>query len=375
LLDSEPPPQTEQRLQALDVLRALAVVLLILHHGGIYNFSFLGFDLKQLRSFVGLYLLGSFVFLAGCLSMRSVEGLGIRRFLAKRLVRIYVPYVITLLLFLWLLEPDLAGSDLILHLLGAQVLLAPKFTTPILTLWFIGLILLCYVILALLGRALKRPASILLGSLAVFLAAGMLREYVGIIHHTFFYYFPAYAAGAILAQAGLLERMTRQPTHLLPFAVLSALGVVLLSPHLPRLGRTVDVGMIVAISVFLAGAIPFTLALASRVVAYGIGLRLIQRLSYSAFFAYLLHRPIWAVCLALYTPESRELLSVWQLLSGFGLVLPTAYFAQKLFDRLLRKTSSGSDSLSTPSGGPPEARRLPGDADASSPGGTNSTGR
>jgi len=346
MVDTGTPAPTERRLLVLDVLRALAVILLILHHGGIYNFALLGFDLKQLRSFVGLYLLGSFVFLAGCLSIRSVEGLGLRRFLAKRLVRIYVPYVITLVLFLWLVEPDLSGSDLILHLLGAQVLLAPKFTTPILTLWFIGLILLCYVIMAVLSRAFKRPGSILLGCLAVFAVAGMLREYVGVIHHTFFYYFPAFAAGAILTRAGLLERMSKQPFALLPFGLLSALGVVLLSPHLTQLGRTVDLGMIAAISVFLAGTIPFTLALATRFVAFGIGLRLIQRISYSAFFSYLLHRPVWAVCLALYAPESRELRSLWLLLTGFGLVLPTAYFAQRLFDRVLKMTPGNPDAVS-----------------------------
>jgi peptidoglycan/LPS O-acetylase OafA/YrhL len=340
MADTRPPAPTKSRLQALDVLRALAVILLILHHGGIYNFSFPGFDLVQLRSYVGLYLLGSFVFLAGCLSMRSVEGHGLRRFLARRLVRIYVPYVITLLLFLWLIEPDLSGSDLILHLLGAQVLLAPKFTTPILTLWFIGLILMCYLILAVMSRTLKRPGSILLGCLAVFIAAGLLREYAGVIHHSFFYYFPAYAAGAILTRAGLLERMTSRPLQLVPFSLLSALGVVLLSQHLSQLGRTVDVEMIAAISIFLAGMIPFTLALAARVVASGVGLRLIQRISYSAFFAYLLHRPVWAVCLALFAPETRELWSAWLLLTGFGLVLPTAYYAQKLFDRVLRMTSA-----------------------------------
>lgn len=347
MVDTGSPAPIERRLQALDVLRALAVILLILHHGGMYNFSPLGFDLKQLRGFVGLYLLGSFVFLSGCLSIRSVEGLGLRRFLAKRLVRIYVPYVITLVLFLWLIEPELSGPDLILHLLGAQVLLAPKFTTPILTLWFIGLILLCYVILAVLTRTLKRPSSIFLGCLAVFTVAGILREYVGVIHHTFFYYFPAFAAGAILTQAGLLERMSKRPFALLPFGLLSALGVVLLSPHLTQLGRTVDLGMIAAISVFLAGTIPFTLALATRFVAFGIGLRLIQRISYSAFFSYLLHRPVWAICLALYAPESRELRSLWLLLTGFGLVLPIAYYAQRLFDRILRTTSANPDATST----------------------------
>ncbi len=344
MVDTASPAPVEHRLQALDVLRALAVILLILHHGGMYNFSLLGFDLKQLRGFVGLYLLGSFVFLSGCLSIRSVEGLGLRRFLTKRLVRVYVPYVITLVLFLWLIEPELSGPDLILHLLGAQVLLAPKFTTPILTLWFIGLILLCYLILAVLTRTLKRPSSILLGSLAVFAVAGLLREYVGVIHHTFFYYFPAFAAGAILTQAGLLERMTRQPFALIPYGLLSALGVVLLSPYLTQLGRTVDLGMIAAISVFLAGMIPFTLSLAARFVAVGIGLRLIHQVSYSAFFAYLLHRPVWAVCLALYAPESRELRSLWLLATGFGLVLPLAYYAQKLFDRILRTTAANPDS-------------------------------
>jgi peptidoglycan/LPS O-acetylase OafA/YrhL len=347
MVDTAPPAPEEGRLQALDVLRALAVILLILHHGGMYNFSLLGFDLKLVRGFVGLYLLGSFVFLSGCLSIRSVEGLGLRRFLTKRLVRVYVPYVITLVLFLWLIEPEMSGPDLILHLLGAQVLLAPKFTTPILTLWFIGLILLCYLILAVLTRTLKRPSSILLGSLAVFAGAGLLREYVGVIHHTFFYYFPAFAAGAILTQAGLLERMATQPFAVIPYGLLSALGVVLLSPYLAQLGRTVDLGMIAAISVFLAGMIPFTLALASRFVAFGIGLRLIQRISYSAFFAYLLHRPVWAICLALYAPESRELRSLWLLMTGFGLVLPIAYYAQKLFDRILRTTSANPETALT----------------------------
>ena len=345
-METRPPIPKERRLQALDVLRALAVVLLILHHGGIYNFSLLGFDLKQVRGFVGLYLLGSFVFLAGSLSMRSVESLGLGRFLAKRLLRIYVPYIITLMLFLWLIEPDLSGSDLILHLLGAQVLLAPKFTTPILTLWFIGLIVLCYVILAVLSRALKRPVPILLGCLAVFTLAGMLRELMGVIHHTFFYYFPAFAAGAVLMQAGLLERMSRRPFPMLPFALLSALGVAILSPHLPQIGRTVDLGMIAAIFVFLAGMIPFTLALATRLVTFGIGMRLIERISYSAFFAYLLHRPVWALCQALFAPESREILSLWQLLTGFGLVLPLAYYAQRLFDRILQGAFERADAPS-----------------------------
>ncbi len=57
-----------KRIVEIDILRAFAIVLLLLHHAGIYQFEVYGITLKVLlRTQIGLSLIGIFVFLSGFL--------------------------------------------------------------------------------------------------------------------------------------------------------------------------------------------------------------------------------------------------------------------------------------------------------------------
>jgi hypothetical protein len=64
--------RTAKQIVEFDFLRTVAI-LLLLHHGGIYNFSLFSVSLLTFKPYIEQLLLGSFVFMAGYLSVHSLE--------------------------------------------------------------------------------------------------------------------------------------------------------------------------------------------------------------------------------------------------------------------------------------------------------------
>jgi peptidoglycan/LPS O-acetylase OafA/YrhL len=334
------------KILEFDILRTLAILLLILHHGGIYNFSLFGLPLVGLAGYNGLYLLGIFFFMAGYLTVRSLEKHSIKEYLTRRLLRIYLPYLGALFLFMFILNVDMNHVDLLSHLLGVQMLTSPRLTTPILTLWFVGLILVYYTLFAILHKTIRDDRVLVLVILLIFAAAGLARLQTGFITRRFFYYYLVFAAGFLLARPAaarqqLLDKLLTKRFFLVDKAVLLAASLLILVPIFDQNKADLSLPLILAISFFILAMILLSLSLARILVQDGLKIPLVNQIAAASFFAYLLHRPIWQIAMQIYDPHTITSLSVYLILIGYLVVLPVAYYAQIIYTQATRSVLSG----------------------------------
>ena len=149
--------------------------------------------------------MGSFVFISGFglylnKNNRSINTLEkLSTFLKKRFLRIFPLYWIALILFvLFVGYSNINIIYLLAHVVGLQIIVAPLFGPPILTLWFIGIIVIYYLIfifLSFLG-SIKRIIPV---SIAILIFFAFLNMVFGLVEYRFFFYYLIFIAGIISA--------------------------------------------------------------------------------------------------------------------------------------------------------------------------------
>ena len=202
---------TNLKLPEIDLLRIISIliVVILIHIPLSYAFNFY-LLLDQFGVFlvnnVGIYIaMGSFVFVSGFglylnptnRNLNSSKKL--LAFLKKRFLRIFPLYWIAIILFLFFVGYlDINPLYLIYHVLGLQIIVAPYFGSPMLTLWFIGIIVIYYLIYIVLNlfESIKWiiPASI--GILFFFV---FLNWIFGLVENRFFLYYLIFIFGIIAA--------------------------------------------------------------------------------------------------------------------------------------------------------------------------------
>ena len=170
----------ESRIHSLDFLRALAIVFVLLDHLPDYKIPFL--DLFS--PYFGRLGVGLFIFISGYLMFLTNRSFNsthdILEFYKRRAVRIFPLYLIALLVFFVLyglfaprlgFDPgmDFSLDNMIIHIFGLQILLSPAYATPLLTLYFIGLIVIFYLLYPFLIKFSKNVKEFLLISLVPFI--------------------------------------------------------------------------------------------------------------------------------------------------------------------------------------------------------------
>jgi peptidoglycan/LPS O-acetylase OafA/YrhL len=161
----ELPAPVAGRVGALDELKGVAILLVILNHvGGVLGLSpaphgELGVDMFVILSGIGL-----------ALGPSGRESAG--RFLVRRFLRIYPAYWIVLTAFIvgyaFIWDRHFTGTDLLLHYLGVHGWFGDRYALSINdSFWFVTLIVSLYVLYLPLRRYVDRPDLLLLfGALA-----------------------------------------------------------------------------------------------------------------------------------------------------------------------------------------------------------------
>lgn len=204
----------KENIFALDFLRALAIVCIIITHLEIYLVSS---PIKLfLYGFVPYFAdigLGLFLFISGYLlylnhpTLISVSE--VVSFYKKRVLRIFPLYWLSLVLFVLVFSllqlPTVYSSgastemfsliNIIITALGLQVFLAPSYAIPIFTLYFIGVILLCYYIYPVIIYFTKNFTSLVCSSAFIFILFIILHVQFNIIGNQFFLFFPVFISG------------------------------------------------------------------------------------------------------------------------------------------------------------------------------------
>lgn len=148
--------------------------------------------------------LGSFTFLSGFglyvqKSNRNINNKEkIKIFLKKRLLRIFPLYWVALIVFLICFD-FYWGLDIIylgIHFFGLQIIVAPRYGAPIWTLWFIGIIIIYYLIFIFLSY-LDSLKTIIPASLVILIFFLFLHFNFNLIEYRFFLYYLMFIVGII----------------------------------------------------------------------------------------------------------------------------------------------------------------------------------
>ena len=148
----------ESRLKEFDLMRTLAIFIILIHHlpghsFNFYNFTVVGtnYDMSWLNQLNRYFGLGIFIFISGYLINRKRKSIknwsDINRFVVNRYIRIIPLYILAYIIFITIFRNMINNIDIvsiIIHLLGLQIIFASKYCDPVMTLWFVGLIISYY---------------------------------------------------------------------------------------------------------------------------------------------------------------------------------------------------------------------------------------
>jgi peptidoglycan/LPS O-acetylase OafA/YrhL len=201
---------TKKKLPELDILRIVSILIVIIFvHLKDYGYSFyMEVELYYIYFFngLGIYVaMGSMVFLSGFglflnKDNRNINSRGkLMSFLKKRFLRIFPLYWIAIPLFIVFVGySDIDSLYLLAHILGMQIIVAPEFGPPMLTLWFIGIIVVYYLIFLFLSY-LGSLKKIIPGALVILFIFVYLNIMFGLVEYRFFYYYLFFIAGIVMA--------------------------------------------------------------------------------------------------------------------------------------------------------------------------------
>lgn len=309
------------KLPYIDLLRGLSALYIVgFWHLMNYTEQFPGYA-NALTHRTTVVVLGLFVFLSGHLlgQSRIAPGFaGLKRFLTRRLLRIYPLYLAALALFVAL---DMTGARTALK---AALALSPLLGPPPQTLWFIATLLLFYLIAPALIRAAEERAR----SIALSAALALLFALAVVLHPgadpRLAIYFPAFALGIHCAR----NAPPRSPVLWLALPAALALSFAGSAPAEQNL-YCAPLACIAPLAIYL-----FT----RRVAANFPRIWIIEALSYASYAMYLFHRPLYQR-VALFADGPLGLAAL--VLVGLPATIAVSWLIQKAYDHSLETFSFG----------------------------------
>lgn len=321
------------KIQEFDLLRALAILMLMFHHSEIYGASLFGYSLEILNPYFEGILLGTFFFISGYFAERSFQkqNKGVISFFFSRMLRIYPPYLLGLALYMFVLEITLKKPNLLIYLTGTHFIFAPNHAKPVVTIWYIGAIILFYLIFGILLTYLRTTKPLVIASALVFAAAYALHQWTGLLDQRFFKYFIVFLAGIIFARPNLPSKWLSEK-QVLPKLALAILATIIFS--LIRDLASTSPLYIFGVVVFILTWVVLLFALAAKIKVPFL-IKFAGVVSYASYFVYLLHRPLWAWLAGIFSVETGQDLIFFRLFPASIFVFILSYYLQYGYDRVL----------------------------------------
>lgn len=274
-------------------------------------------------------VLGLFVFISGFLICISTKkSAGIIDLYKKRLVRIYPLYFLAVVVFFLYGLND--GATTFKSLFFVSMIYTPA---PM-TLWFITMIMLFYLVAPIIARLSVSLEKYLVAITLIMASLLTFQLFIGSADIRIMIYFPCFCVGIYCATNGVQNRIfsIKYAISFLFFGIL-AYGMQYM--------MKVDSWSIISLS-----KIPLILSFSYLIFAVSyqkrdifVSSEFIEFLSYGSYAMYLFHRPIYITLKSLYFPENGTHQILY--LVGFCLVLVTiiSWSIQKLYDKLYVATN------------------------------------
>jgi peptidoglycan/LPS O-acetylase OafA/YrhL len=323
----------KSRMQEFDALRGLSIVLLMIVHSEFFNLPLFGYEIAHLEGFFSKFLLGAFFFLAGYFMAASLQKPGSNPFAFawSKFIRIFPPYWLALALFMVVLGYSLKRFDFIVYALNAHIVLISKNVKPLVTLWYISLLVVYYIAFGAYMFWKKSNVGLLAWAVIAFIAAYILHVTENLFDSRFFLYFFIFLAGIYFFR---FEDVREKLLNLNP---LYKIGIFILGAWVfwlvERAGHSLDHGLtILATNIYILSAVLFWLTIFRTKLG---SFQIWSFLSTASFFAYLYHRPFWFLLSSNFDVRPWGGLIYFYLVPGSIVVLVICYFLQRGYDYLL----------------------------------------
>jgi len=321
------------KIQEFDFLRAVAILILMFHHSEAYGLSLFGYSLEVLNPYLEGILLGIFFFISGYFAERSFQKhtQGSVSFFFSRMLRIYPPYLLTVFLYKFVLGISFKQRDLLIYLAGAHFIFAPNYAKPVITIWYIGAIILFYLIFGILLANLRATKPLVVVSALVFAAAYILNAQTGLLDERFFKYFIVFLAGILFARPQYFQSWLSAEKAWLK-AAFAALATFTFSLTLNF--SSTSPSYILGVVFFILSWVILLFTLATKVKSPFL-LKLAGVISYASYFVYLLHRPLWTWLAGIFSVETGRDLILFRMFPASIAAFILSYYLQYGYDRLL----------------------------------------
>lgn len=383
---------TREKLAEFDILRTISIliVVILIHIPNNYAYPFY-IDLSPYTGYLlhtlGIDVaMGSFAFLSGFSLYLKKDNRNInspsrlKRFLKKRFLRIFPLYWIALIVFLILIaDPDINFLFVLAHIFGLQIIVAPIYGYPILTLWFIGIIVIYYLIFIILSfmGSLKK---IIPSALAILFFFVILNLNFGLVDYRFFLYYIIFIVGIIGAdiyispqfnkfKEFLINKNRFMPLFIALFITILSMGLYFFFAHLVyttfnsqygtqfipvildmQPGIIESATAVLMIDLIIITYIIFSLSLYYFVMK---GLRMIFKkeklskafslLAFSSYCVYLFHRPfimlLSSITTGIFNIDMYARANFYIALLFVPIIFLLSYFVQKAIDWILNWAS------------------------------------
>lgn len=320
----------QERLQAFEALRGLSIVLLLALHSEVFDPQFFGEGTSPLAGLVAAFLLGSFFFLAGYFTEFSIQkNTSLVSFVKSKIIRIFPPYWVALLLFVYGIGYSLKRFDFAIYALNLQAVFSPVFIKPLLTLWYISMLVVFYIIFCILLFTMKSNIKLLIASIVIFILAYIANLSIGLFDPRFFQYYLLFLAGVYFCR---FEDIRKKLLSLSIFyKIILAIVTAILFWMVERYLLTNFLYLLIAF-VFISSWILLWLGIFSTSIG---NWKIWAFLSTASFFAYLYHRPLWYFLNLTFGIEDTQKV-FFNLLVGAPIALVLGYILQIGYDKLLK---------------------------------------
>lgn len=324
--EAKAPDGVKKRDASIDWMRALSI-LYIVGFWHLHNYTTV-LPWYRAAPFARLTVLALalFVLISGFLAGRSGRAISVRTvgdYYKRRLLRIYPPYLMALIVFTVL---GLSQAAFLPSALMLTMIVPP----PPFTLWFMTMIVLFYLaapfLLAIAGQPLRLAAIVGSVWIALFAIDGLGFD----IEDRLLIYLPAFAAGLVLANAPWPGK-----ARLLAISGSLAAAGYALSLNAPG----VDPDQSLWMALWATASAVFTFVALRQTLPRS---RIVEELSLGGFFLYLFHRPIYVILLKVTgasAPWTREALLVCV---GLPIAIVFGIAAQRSYDAMIERASRWS---------------------------------
>jgi len=308
-----------KQLNHIEYLRAFSM-LYIVGYWHLFNYTeaFPGYH-NVFTYRLTFVVLGLFVFISGFLIARTtMKSKNAIYFYKKKLIRIYPLYVLAVLLFY------IYGINAAETSIKSLVFISMYDGPPPLTLWFIAMLLLFYLVTPFLLQLIDHPVKYLFLIALVFVLTLILRVIFKAVDLRVLLYFPSFCLGIYCARQGLKIRLINMKSALLLFVPGLILSFIEIDSW--TLNKLKDIPMVLSASYLIFVMSDLSEHRFKKV-------KLVSLLSYSSFAMYLFHRPVYITMKTVYFPENGPAQILYLITAALMMVAIISWCIQKAYDK------------------------------------------